>query len=183
MMGYWGQWPLWGYVLWGFWVLPGKCRGAHTAAGQTRWPIPSGRWVMGCEQLSLLECCEFEPMPGWGSPHLCQLLIQSQHGSLIVSTVTEGLVVGQMGSLTCVESTCLALDVGPAVGAAVGTSPRGWEHLPPAGGRRDGDDGDPRLFFFLILPLPTRSASSASRGNGGAAPFPGRAGQHLHLGR
>lgn len=29
-MGYWSQWPIWSRVLWGLWVLPGKCQGhAH----------------------------------------------------------------------------------------------------------------------------------------------------------
>lgn len=26
-MGCWSQWPLWTWVLWGLWVLPGKCQG------------------------------------------------------------------------------------------------------------------------------------------------------------
>lgn len=63
--------------------------------------------------------------------------------------------MGQMGTVTHGEGACLVLSIGPAVGAGVGTIPKGWRHLPPAAGRRDGDDGDPRLGFFSPHPALT----------------------------
>lgn len=49
-MGCWGQWLLCSWMLWGLWVLPGKCQGCPHCCWADQ--VADTIWVMGCKQLS-----------------------------------------------------------------------------------------------------------------------------------
>lgn len=125
-------------MLWGFWVLPGKCQGPSHCCRDDR--VADTIWVMGCRQR-----CKVEPQCP-ALPCLCPRVPNLCHGPQLQQGQVAG-VVDQMERLTLGEGAWPVLGVGP-----------------PGEGRRGGGDGDSGLAFSSSCPHPPCSQAGEMKG-------------------